>query len=208
MIDVVIGIVSAPNNHDQRSVIRQTWAKHVPDNVQVLFVVGTNSTNYVVEQIGDMLLIPMEESYGFLPYKSRMLCSWAVNNTSCRYVFKCDDDTYVDVDKLMTIADGKHDYIGNPCVPGVASGGAGYLLSRRAAACVGTHMNRGYGSEDVLVAKCLFDFANITLQTTTLFDPAHYGMNHVIPLPNNQQITTHYVNPKMMVDIYKRNNHV
>ena len=73
------------------------------------------------------------------------------------YLFKCDDDTYVSIPRLLAYDTASRDYIGAEWKPDVkyASGGAGYFLSRKAAAIVAEKLTHATGVEDLLVGQIL-----------------------------------------------------
>lgn len=203
MNDLIIGIISAPKNKAARTAIRETWGARAKElGVPYVFVIGHSDSIFAPELTGDMLHIPMEEKYKHLPQKTKWLCHWFYNQNK-KFLFKCDDDTYVDVEKLLKY-EIKADYVGCRCAPGVASGGAGYFLSREACATVAMKMIENVGAEDVNVAHILAKY-NINLLHDDKFDPAHFGLNHKIPKKDNDMITTHYVSPKGMHLIYDMN---
>ena len=97
------------------------------------------------------------DDYNSLSLKTRWLCLWAITNFMFDFLFKCDDDTYVHVDRLLK-CDTHGDYVGCD-IPGHdyphASGGAGYRLSRNAAIHVATFLNGSASYEDWMVWKLL-----------------------------------------------------
>ena len=76
------------------------------------------------------------------------------------YLFKCDDDTYISIPRLLDFCDKElegRDYVGAEWRRGVryGSGGAGYLLSRKAAELVALRLDQACGAEDLLVGGIL-----------------------------------------------------
>jgi len=110
-----------------------------------------------------VLLVPCADDYSALPEKLRLLLIWALERRTFDYLFKCDDDTYVRMDRLLAVDLRGHDYIGGEWAEdvGYASGGAGYLLSRRAVEIVAGDILEAAGepypdgAEDLLVGRCL-----------------------------------------------------
>ena len=86
----------------------------------------------------------------FLPFSPSSPPPWD-------YLFKCDDDTYVSIPRLLAYDLAGRDYIGAEWRPGVGygSGGAGYFLSRRAATIAAEGLIHATGSEDLLVGRIL-----------------------------------------------------
>jgi fringe-like protein len=98
----------------------------------------------------------------FLNRKTEALAKYALD-TGYDFVFKCDDDTYVNVERLLASGFESHDYVGNmdehwtPTLGKYqwAQGGAGYWLSRQAMEIVATsglHLAR---AEDFAVGQIL-----------------------------------------------------
>ena len=51
------------------------------------------------------------DDYASLPQKTRGFCRWALANAEFEYLFKCDDDTYICLDRLLAVPSGL-DYCG------------------------------------------------------------------------------------------------
>jgi len=81
------------------------------------------------------------------------LVPYAINWDDWQYLFKCDDDTYVAVARLLAYDIAGRDYIGGDWTRGVgfASGGGGYFRSRRAAEVVAENLDEETGPEDALM---------------------------------------------------------
>jgi FkbM family methyltransferase len=157
---------------------------------EVLFVVGGEWTGSPRVD-NRTLYLPCSDEYESLPEKVGQFCRWALENRDFDYLFKCDDDTYVRLDRLRQVIPNDHDYVGAEWTPGVnyASGGAGYLLSRRAATIVADQLKgRPVGAEDVLVGKCL-RAAGIEFHRDHRFIP--FGNEVLRPQPGNDLITAH-----------------
>ncbi len=149
------------------------------------FLLGCPTCKHA-EQLGPHhLALPCPDDYPSLPQRTRWFCQWALNLPSpsgrgaggdgdsplalCGrgaggeglagwdYLFKCDDDTYVSIPRLLAYDTAGRDYIGAQWKPGVnyASGGAGYFLSRKAAAIVAEKLTQATGAEDLLVGQIL-----------------------------------------------------
>jgi len=99
-----------------------------------------------------------------------MLSTWYTHPTA--WVFKMDDDTWLDVDKLLAhihATDSSTRYYGGfkmRAAEGLlfASGGAGYLISRRTMEDVDfrRRCQWSYDSEDVGIGKCIRDTIQLT----------------------------------------------
>ncbi|KAA0199143.1 hypothetical protein HAZT_HAZT000069 [Hyalella azteca] len=107
---LVILIISAPKNFELRNTIRQTWLKEEGRDCLHYFAVGidglSEDMNVTIQseqrRFSDMLFLPnLKDSYSTL---SQKLLSSAVHiheNVRYRFLLKCDDDSYVQLDRLV-----------------------------------------------------------------------------------------------------------
>jgi hypothetical protein len=130
-------------------VIRDTWGKDIV-GADLRFFVGAGETSRE-----DEVNLGCPDEYHALPYKTRAILKWSINN-GYDYSFLCDTDTFVIPNKLMQVNFTAFDYVGVNGRPlgvtfpynakdrnGVdhfishawpwASGGYGYFLSKKAA---------------------------------------------------------------------------
>ncbi|QNN24324.1 hypothetical protein HED60_19290 [Planctomycetales bacterium ZRK34] len=163
---------------------------------------------------GDILTLTVADTYAALPQKTYALLRYVADNDLCDYLFKCDDDSFVHIPRLLDSGYEQFDYSGfvreprvavpNDGVP-YAHGGAGYWLSRRAIHAALSapseiwHAHPCRPIEDGTVARAL----------------AHHGiMAHAdnrycrlpgdgAPLPNNNKITAHRYSSDSMQDLIK-----
>ncbi len=114
------------------------------------------------------------------------------------YLFKCDDDTYVSIPRLLAYDLAGRDYIGAEWRPGVGygSGGAGYFLSRKAAGLVARELEQATGAEDLLVGEVL-RAAGIRLSIDPRFVP--FGSAEKRPRRDNDLITLHGVDADLFL---------
>ena len=108
------------------------------------------------------------------------------------YLFKCDDDTYVSIPRLLAYDLAGRDYVGAEWQlrVGYGSGGAGYFLSRRAAALIAERLTAATGAEDLLVGQIL-RAAGIPLHIEPRLVP--FGSMEHRPRQGNDLITLHGV---------------
>lgn len=156
----IIAILTCEKNKDRLEAVRETWVKDFTDNSKVFYVFARPGGN--TELTGNILYLDCPESYEEGPRKVVALYNFLIKNFDFDYIYKCDDDTYVDVQAMLRLDLEGKDYIGNfvtdkrtaidptahygKCsnkllevpyqgkflVPW-ARGGRGYLLSKRAA---------------------------------------------------------------------------
>lgn len=193
---VVIGVLTAKDYENRREACRSTWAGNLPSNIELVFLIGDPTAKLPYRE-NDTLYCPCPDDYTSLPQKTHWFCLWALANHDFDYLFKCDDDTYLAVDRLLEFLPA-YDYVGYD-IQGYASGGAGYLLSRQAAILIAARMHHKSGPEDMIVGKLLKE-ANIPFTPDARF----HAWNNRYPRPDNQAISCHYVKPENMKRIHQR----
>lgn len=120
--NLVIGIMSAPGNFEQRSAARSSWVQlqsltdpHLNDltteekqKLVIRFVIGTPKDASLEPLIAkesatyhDIIRVPVVEDYFQLTLKTLEFFKWADSTYQMQWVFKCDDDSFVRVDKLL-----------------------------------------------------------------------------------------------------------
>jgi hypothetical protein len=129
--------------------IRDTWGR----GLDVRFFMGGRP----IGSYADELCIDCKDDYESLPWKTKEILKWFLEQTEKDYIFLCDCDTFILPDNLTHTDFKRYDYSGRfgehpaigtlfpytdgrgnhypNCAPW-ASGGFGYFLSRRAAKCV------------------------------------------------------------------------
>lgn len=157
MKKIIIGVYTSPAEKygDRRTRCVSHWLRAVGrcPGMEWYFVYGGRDQGVNVES--NALFLPCREEYARLPQKTREYCRWALTRPDWDYIFKCDDDTYVDLPGLMTFVEGfTGDYAGGQ-YSNYASGGGGYLLSRRAAQEVVNRVTAEIGDEDMLTGQAL-----------------------------------------------------
>jgi hypothetical protein len=110
------------------------------------------------ERQGLCLFLPAPNEYSYLPQRMRLFCEWALKLKWWDYLWCMDDDTRLDVRRLMAYDTKGADYIGPEWKPGAgfASGG-GNFLSRRAVETVAKNLTQEYGPDDLFVGQVLYD---------------------------------------------------
>jgi len=160
---VIIGILSCQKTGDRKRAVEATWLRDLPQkNVTAYFLVGRPGRP--AELSGNTLYLDCPDTYLGLPEKVLAFLEYAHTHLEYDYVFKCDDDTYVDVGEWSRVPYRDGDFtVGqlmeynhefrkwlrekglewNPeydefmkMVGRFPCGGEGYFLSRRAVATV------------------------------------------------------------------------
>lgn len=202
---ILIGALSCWQYKERRERCVETWMQegdtldgaspgeppgHPHTIVRSVFLIGSPGLGEPA-LAGRYLLLPGPSDYRFLPQRTRAFCQWAIERDDWDYLFKCDDDTYVAMPRLVRYPL-TADYIGAEWTPGVgyASGGAGYFLSRKAAEAVALHLTRKEGPEDVYVRDAL---ASQGIPFTRDQRFVALGNEELRPRTDNDLITLHCV---------------
>lgn len=187
--------------------VRDTWWKDVEahsHHVDAKFFYGSP---YLGTAAADEVVLDTGNDYASLPYRTQGICRWALKN-GYDYLYKCDDDTAVYVDRLIheIITGVVGDYAG--CEnSGICTGGPGYILSKRSMEAVAKAGCPEHWAEDCWVGRVIGD-ANIkpvSLRTHLPGYAAHWYW------PNGYDgtkvcadtVSCHAVQPEVMRDWYK-----
>jgi hypothetical protein len=140
--------------------VRDTWWKDVrahEHHVDARFFYGKP---FVGEPAADEVILNCGSDYASLPLRTQAICKYALDH-KYDFLYKCDDDTAVFVDRLVReILDGRTaDYAG--CLnDNVCTGGPGFVLSKRMMELVAKAGGPDHWAEDCWVAK-IAGYANI-----------------------------------------------
>ena len=184
---IIIGALTAKDYELRRSICHQSWFDKLNKlGFNSLFVFGDGNDEliennlYLKMDYPDIYLTKndkgeLTKSKSNLFNKVANFCRWCIENTDFLYLFKCDDDTFIETDKFINYKP-THDYIGkrtlslrydrNPNGSFVykkastyAVGGIGYFLSRKSAEIIVNYKDfqaeETDRSEDCIVGKIL-----------------------------------------------------
>jgi len=119
---LIVGVISSPSNFEQRAAVRSTWAQSLSltdvgmtdlspvdkQRIVVRFVIGRVPDESLDAKIkaeatkyGDILRLEVDEGYFQLTQKTGEFMKWAFANVNFDWLFKCDDDSFVRLDKLL-----------------------------------------------------------------------------------------------------------
>jgi len=160
-------VVTIPKSHNTRAqTIMDTWGKRC---TYIHFITTHDGSNSSLP----LIFSPAEETYMHLWAKTKYGMQYAYDqyNDKVDWVLKVDDDTYVIVENLITFLEMKDpeeaSYFGchmkMTVAQGYMSGGAGYLLSRKAVEMLATQgltnssicSQSQDGYEDVEIGNCM-----------------------------------------------------
>lgn len=202
---ILVGICSGRNYHERRQACRETWLTHPEPGVTCTFFIGAgNGTPEPDEHREDMLVLPAPDDYNHLPAKVMAFFCHALEHYDFQWLFKCDDDTYIDLQRLPGLPQDGIDHMGNRMYEHryEVSGGAGYFLSRAIVEkLVADNSFPPTGAEDVLVTQAVVRQKGKVVFTNRL----NFACD-AYPLPNNDLVTAHWCSPLMLRCIHAVNH--
>jgi len=111
-VTLLVLVISSPGNSELRSVIRDTWLSISKKNhkFKSYFVIGDKDVNskqvydlsLEKSRYGDLMTLHLHDSYSSLTNKVIKSFEFSHQNIgNFNYLLKCDDDTFVDLEKLL-----------------------------------------------------------------------------------------------------------
>lgn len=108
--NLVICIITCRKYLDKQNAIRDTWLKEAKKkNINYYFVIGHSDKSVIVD---DILYVNSGDYYEDLPMKMYALIKFIYDNTDFKYIWKIDDDCYVNINNINNIEFDKHNYYG------------------------------------------------------------------------------------------------
>lgn len=196
-VRVLVGICSCNTAANRRKACRETWLSHPAPGIAYKFFLGRREP---IEGEDDVVALWVNDDYAHLPAKGLAFYQYALEHYDFDWLFKCDDDTYVALDRLESLCDDRYDLIGDMTLAnlGFPSGGAGYLMNRTLVENIVAHGGQvpATGAEDVLFGQLSRELGARTYATSRLF------LNHsVAPRRLNDQVSAHWCSPERLHDI-------
>ena len=196
---IIIGALAGNQYDDRQQRCRNSWFRDAlaTEDIRAFFLFGRNSQGVTEPKLnGDELYLPCPNAYGSLPQRTNWFCRWALTIPGWKYLFKCDDDTYVSIPRLAAYDTAERPYIGGEWQKGrrYGSGGGGYFLSRAAAQIIANQLRINMGNEDELVGAILAA-AGVLFHDDQRF--VGFGNPQKRPKPDNDIITAHGISPEL-----------
>ncbi len=190
---------SQPNRIDSQ---RNTWLKDVQVHSHFLdykFFYGRGEGT----PLDDEVFLDCGDSYEELPHKVKEICRYALKK-GYSYIFKCDDDTFTHIDRLLLSDFRNYDQYGykDTLLTSYIPGGTGYILNKKAMNAIVSEQVTEW-AEDLWVGR-LMRKHNLSRGSDTRFIPgykAHYV--EISELPTDF-ISCHAVRPDDMIKLYTR----
>lgn len=101
-LKLLVLVISAVKNQNRRDAIRETWAKaKVNGDVNIIFILSRDQYLNAEKLVHDDILeVDVADEYRLLSHK--LIESFVrVHNINFEYLLKCDDDTFVDISKII-----------------------------------------------------------------------------------------------------------
>lgn len=237
-VDMFIGILSAGNHFAERMAVRKSWMQHKlvkSSKVVARFFVALHSRKEVnvelkkeAEFFGDIVIVPYMDSYDLVVLKTVAICEYGAHQLAAKYIMKCDDDTFVQVDAVLneakrTSAD-RSLYIGNinyyhkPLRQGKwavtyeewpeedyppYANGPGYILSNDISRFIvkefEKHKLRMFKMEDVSVGMWVEQFNNGTKPVDYIHSLKFCQFGCI-----ENHLTAHYQSPRQMICLWDK----
>lgn len=191
-------LIAIPSCHKLahlRQACRDTWVGKWGSLVDIRFFIGNPRRRGKRDEI----YLDCADDYDSLPLKVRLMHQWILARDYTN-VFKCDDDTWVHVPRLLASGFERDDYIGSRRALFFAQGGAGYWLSRQAMEILAKETPEEWAvrkCEDITVGYLLQGKLPLTRDTRYVDSLDHSR----IPRSNNNQITSHKCDLAKMTEI-------
>jgi len=192
---ILIGVCSCHRYGERRHAVRATWLRTLSPGTSAVFFVGAGESS----DHSELVTLPVTDDYAHLSTKVHSFYRYALEHHCFDYIFKCDDDTYVCVDRLVHLPRDGVDFLGSEQLDhsGYASGGAGYLMSRRMVEQLVREPVPPRQDEDVVFSGRA-RASGLRCETSGLLK----GFGDQFPDPGNAIVTGHWCRPFEMVRIH------
>lgn len=199
-VPILVGICSAQGYYERRKTVRDTWFKHPQEGVECLFFLGGDVPE---REKKDTIGLDTNDSYHCLPEKVLAFFKYALEHYEFDWLFKCDEDTYLDLSRLPELVDTHYGIIGDISLEKrhSPSGGAGYFLSREIVEKIVARKDVPLcGAEDIIFGKLALEEGAVPFATPRLFmSNTKYLSAH------NDMVSVHWCNSELMrmMEVYR-----
>lgn len=195
---LLIGICSCNQYKHRRDAVRETWFPRGVPHCKAVFFTGLGTAQ---GESPDTVMLNVPDDYDELPAKVVEFFRHSLETEDFDWLFKCDDDTYVAVDRLMELVRLRPDFACSAQFyndRGYASGGAGYLISREfVEKLVRNHSLPARGPEDLILSNAVIS-EGADIHASELLGPLRYP----VPRADNQIISCHWCFPNQMRGVH------
>lgn len=201
-----LSIISCRKLVARRAACRETWLAHVPDGVKCEFIVGDGEA---LAGEPDVVQVAARDTYECLPEKVMAAMRHALESEGWEWYGKVDDDTYVQLPRLVAFLGGLPGDVARVGVPiggrGEWYGGAGYFMRREVVEAIvrrhdsGEHTVWPMGFEDAMIGRAAKEAGYDVVGTERL---SQFSRPQDYPTPDNDRITCHKVDAEQMHEIH------
>lgn len=193
---IMVGICSCHKYPEKRQAVRETWLSVPTENIECRFFVGAGDA---LHDEPDTVVLPASDSYEFLPEKVRAFFVHCLETSDFEWLFKCDDDTYLALDRLHSLIVPGFDLVGDVLLAqrGAPSGGAGYMLSRELVEAIVRVPTPSTGAEDLIFGEAALQLGAKGYSTDRLCWNTKY-----YPRKDNDVVSAHWCSPNRMHAIH------
>jgi hypothetical protein len=200
---IAVLICSCHANERKRGAVRDTWVKRLTPDMPYYFYVGRGN-----DWKPDVVVFDVADGYNDLPPKTHMAITQAVNTIAFDWLIRLDDDTFLAPERLPGLIAEMESYgaayFGSErCRDSrYATGGAGVVLSRKAAEIVAYSQRppscpESPDQDDGWIGLMLRQKGMKFYWTPRLHHDLAFR-----PRPDNDIVTGHYVLPGEMRTLY------
>lgn len=196
-VRMLVGICSCNTAVSRRKACRETWLSHPVPGIECKFFVGSREP---LPGEKDVVPLWVNDDCSHLPAKVLAFYKYALEHYDFDWVFKCDDDTYVVLDRLESLCDDRYDLIGDMGMKSrqSLSGGGGCLMSRHL-----VELFVSYASQvpDTGCEEIAFGSLAVKLGIPMLVSRRLVMNPFPTPYRENDQVTAHWCSPERLYDI-------
>lgn len=190
---ILAGICSAQGLELRRNAVRETWLKRRQAGIECLFFLGGE---VAAHERHDTVGLDAPDTYHELPAKVLAFYRYGLEHYDFGWIYKCDDDTYVDLARLAGLVNAQYGMIGDLLLGErqAPSGGAGYLLSREVVETIAARQDVPLTGPEDIIFGCLARETGAPYLVT----PRLFMANTRYPAPDNDQVSAHWCTPEVL----------
>ena len=197
---VLVGICTAQPYLNRRQAVRETWLSHEAEGVHAVFFHG--KTDVPTENPADTVELDISDTYELLPAKVLAFFRYALEHYDFDWIFKCDDDTYLAMERVVSVLDDNYGMIGDRMLDsrGAPSGGAGYFLSRQTVEKLLEHEEdiAPSGPEDLIIGRFIAERLKVPFLSSKRLCSDYSRF----PRKDNDFVSAHWCSPRKLRTIH------
>lgn len=211
---ILVVILATSKNMNRIDAIYQTWFKDIKPPHKVVILGDLALYNKFGADKVWLCANGDNDKYEYLTRKMLIAFRMALAYQNWDFLYKCDDDTFLDFKNLKTFLSDKNPkealYIGNGIFNPFlyAQGGAGYVITKmtllKSWYMLENNLSKSR-SEDRTVGKTMIE-SEIKLKKSELFGKRNEKEEGIAAIIDNNNISAHRVSPEYMIKIFNQRN--